>query len=569
MHGSPARWFHPDSPLTPRMARCTALAFLLTGALVALAVSPLQAQQPDWITYQGFLSDANGTPLPAPTMTLTFRLYDQEADGTALWTETHPEVALYDGVFAVQLGRIEPLEALSFASALWLSVALGDATAPELTPRTPLGAVPHALSVRGLHVQSRPSSPNLLGGFAGNTVAANAAGATIGGGGALDQVQQVTDNYGTVGGGLGNGAGNGDASPQNAAYATVGGGQFNQAAAANTTIGGGSSNQARSPGATIGGGSFNRALGPYAIVAGGGGFFTDQGNRATSDWSTVGGGRANAATATETTIAGGAANTARGSAATIGGGTDNLAGGARSTVAGGQNNIASATAAAISGGQSNVASASAATIAGGETNRASGIGAVVPGGMGNQARGRYSFAAGYHARAAHDGAFVWADDQADSLVSAGPQSFQVRASGGIWLYSAPDAATGVVLPAGSGAWATLSDRARKTDFAPVDPQTILDRVASLPLQTWRYTGEADDLRHLGPTAQDFHAAFGLGADERRIATVDADGVALAAIQGLWQLVQAQATRLDSLEATVQEQQRRLEALEAVLERRTP
>jgi beta-xylosidase len=51
------------------------------------------------------------------------------------------------------------------------------------------------------------------------------------------------------------------------------------------------------------------------------------------------------------------------------------------------------------------------------------------------------------------------------------------------------------------------------------------------------------VRHLGPVAQDFHAAFGLGSDDRHIATVDADGVALAAIQGLNRKVEAENTAL--------------------------
>ena len=62
---------------------------------------------------------------------------------------------------------------------------------------------------------------------------------------------------------------------------------------------------------------------------------------------------------------------------------------------------------------------------------------------------------------------------------------------------------------------------------------------------------------MGPMAQDFYAAFGLGADDRHIVTVDADGVALAAIQGLRDMLRekdaeivAQRLRLDALEATV-------------------
>src|SRR5690606_35829746 len=66
----------------------------------------------------------------------------------------------------------------------------------------------------------------------------------------------------------------------------------------------------------------------------------------------------------------------------------------------------------------------------------------------------------------------------------------------------------------------------------VDARGVLERVAAMPLYTWRYTSENSGALHLGPVAQDFRAAFGLGDSDRNISTVDADGVALAAIQGL-------------------------------------
>jgi hypothetical protein len=90
-----------------------------------------------------------------------------------------------------------------------------------------------------------------------------------------------------------------------------------------------------------------------------------------------------------------------------------------------------------------------------------------------------------------------------------------------------------------------SDRNLKEGFAPIDARTILARVATLPIETWSYKG--DTARHLGPMAQDFAAAFGLGADDRHIFPLDAGGVALAAIQGLHALVQAQDARLQALE----------------------
>jgi hypothetical protein len=76
-----------------------------------------------------------------------------------------------------------------------------------------------------------------------------------------------------------------------------------------------------------------------------------------------------------------------------------------------------------------------------------------------------------------------------------------------------------------------SDRNLKENFQPVDARVVLAKVAALPLSEWNFK-EDTAARHVGPVAQDFHAAFGLGTDDKHIATVDADGVALSAIQGL-------------------------------------
>jgi hypothetical protein len=94
-----------------------------------------------------------------------------------------------------------------------------------------------------------------------------------------------------------------------------------------------------------------------------------------------------------------------------------------------------------------------------------------------------------------------------------------------------------------------SDRAAKEDFAPVDAKEILQRVASVPIQTWVFKSQPTT-RHSGPVAQDFYAAFGVGSDDKHIATVDADGAALAAIQGLYQMVKEKEVRIEGLEKEV-------------------
>ena len=107
-----------------------------------------------------------------------------------------------------------------------------------------------------------------------------------------------------------------------------------------------------------------------------------------------------------------------------------------------------------------------------------------------------------------------------------------------------------------------SDRNIKERFEAVDSRAVLAAVATLPIERWSYKGEP--VRHLGPMAQDFAAAFGLGADDRHIFPLDAAGVALAAIQGLHALVQAQATRLATLERELMALRGEIAALHAEL-----
>lgn len=100
-----------------------------------------------------------------------------------------------------------------------------------------------------------------------------------------------------------------------------------------------------------------------------------------------------------------------------------------------------------------------------------------------------------------------------------------------------------------GVWTNASSAHLKEGFAPADGQAILETLSRLPVQTWQYTA-APEVRHVGPTAEDFHAAFGFGGSDKGIGTVDADGVALAAIQALYELVQVQQTEIAQLREDV-------------------
>jgi hypothetical protein len=108
----------------------------------------------------------------------------------------------------------------------------------------------------------------------------------------------------------------------------------------------------------------------------------------------------------------------------------------------------------------------------------------------------------------------------------------------------------------SGTITGSSDRNVKRDFALVNSSDVLDKVAALPISTWSYIAD-DGVRHLGPMAQDFYSAFNVGMDEKHISMVDADGVALAAIQGLNQKVNEKVTEIRELKS-------RLERLENLM-----
>jgi hypothetical protein len=98
----------------------------------------------------------------------------------------------------------------------------------------------------------------------------------------------------------------------------------------------------------------------------------------------------------------------------------------------------------------------------------------------------------------------------------------------------------------------FSDRNLKENFRPVDDAEILKLLADLPISTWNYIAQDDSIRHIGPMAQDVHAAFGVGEDDRHITAIDADGIALAAIKGLYQQNLAQQKEIAELKVLIQQ-----------------
>jgi len=224
-------------------------------------------------------------------------------------------------------------------------------------------------------------------------------------------------------------------------------------------------------------------------------------------------------------------------------------------------------------GSSNVVSGTVGFSAGG-SNRCTSLGCVAigyltnAGGQGSVALGYrvtadadFSTAIGYRASVrGHSGAMVFGDQSTfDSVLAVTNNEFVVRASGGFRFRTNPTLTTGCNLPAGSGVFACSSSRSLKEHFADVDGEELLARIRGVPVSSWNYVAEGRQVRHLGPVAEDFRAAFGLGTDDRSIGLLDIDGVNFAAVKAL-------EARTDELRARTAEVERLRGEVAALRER---
>jgi hypothetical protein len=134
------------------------------------------------------------------------------------------------------------------------------------------------------------------------------------------------------------------------------------------------------------------------------------------------------------------------------------------------------------------------------------------------------------------GTFIWADGSgqaaADTFRNTANNEFAARATGGFRFRTNLGGTTGCNLPAGSGVFNCTSSRATKMNFASVSGTDVLAKVRALPITTWNYISEGDDVRHLGPMAEDFYKAFGLGVGDKSIGVQDLASVGLAGVKAL-------------------------------------
>lgn len=182
-------------------------------------------------------------------------------------------------------------------------------------------------------------------------------------------------------------------------------------------------------------------------------------------------------------------------------------------------------------------------------------------GLQNSASGQFSVAIGKNARTSNrQGSVVLGDGCAgfssDSVYPTANNQFVARGCGGIRFFTSQNLSSGVEVAPGGGSWSSISDRNRKMNFATIDGEDVLLRLRSVPVTTWNYRTQDEEIRHAGPMAQDFYAAFRLGESDLLINSVDMDGINLAAVKAL----EARSTRQQARIAELEERLARLEAL---------
>jgi hypothetical protein len=506
------------------------------GTLLSLLLGvAAQAAVPQRINYQGHLTNAASQPVTA-TVTMVFRLYTAPSGGSPIYTETQ-SVPVANGVYNVAIGTATPLN-VPFDVPYYLGVTVG--TDAEMTPRQAVLSSPYALRAAAVDAAAALPAAQITGtlttgqfGDGSVTAAKLASNGCVSGqvlkfnGTAWVCAADATGGTATVflqsGNAFGATAvlGTTDNNALDVRVANTRAMRYEPNATSPNLIGGSPTNRVTAgvAGASIGGGGTTEAIGCIE--------FSPCWNRVTDDHGTIAGGRGNQA-------GNGAGTSADAAYATVGGGYANEAHGAKSTVAGGS------------------------------INAAAGEYATVPGGYWNLAYGDYSFAAGSRARANEDRTFVWGGSSEVDTESQGVGSFVVYAPGGVRMYAGAPGSGGCTLTNGASGWSCSSDRSLKSGVERVDASDVLDRVATLPIARWSFTA-APGVAHLGPMAQDFHAAFGLGDDPKRLAPMDVQGVALAAIQGLNTKLEAKvaglAQAMTERDARIAAQQERIAELE--------
>ena len=530
--------------------------------LFSLLCAYASAGVPQYVNYQGKLTDDAGGLIVNDTVSIRFRIYTDSTGGSTLWDSTYSSVIIVNGLFSVLLGPIP--DSVFEGSIRYLGIKVENDS--EAAPRKPFVSVGYAYEALRADTAdySRVGAPDndwtfritdtadttLMTGGAwgiaryGNILYGNADSTHVNLGvacttGATGQNRTYT----TIAGGLGNTASNWAAS--------VGGGINNIASGDRATVGGGHGNTADGYGGTIGGGGDNTTSVQYYNTIGGG-----EDNSATGGWASVTGGKGNTASGVRATVGGGFHNTANMYEATVGGGFYNTASQNVATVGGGTSNTASGAGATVGGGGSNVASGVYATAVGGNNNNATADYSTVGGGYYNTADGDKSFAAGDHVNIGSDADHTFAYGKGFSTSTSHAVIFydnstemkvgiQTTSPGNI-LTVKQNSTTDPI----ADSWTTYSSREYKRDIRELTSEEYadaLDKVLSVPVVRFHYKGH-DTKEKIGIIAEEAPGEILAEGNDKAISMNEYISLLHAALKAQQNELDVLKAKLDKLES---------------------
>ncbi|HEX8737166.1 MAG TPA: tail fiber domain-containing protein [Pyrinomonadaceae bacterium] len=173
------------------------------------------------------------------------------------------------------------------------------------------------------------------------------------------------------------------------------------------------------------------------------------------------------------------------------------------------------------------------------------------------------------------GTFIWSDgsaqQSADTFRNTANNEFALRATGGFRFRTNLGGTTGCNLPAGSGVFNCTSSRLTKENFMTVGGNDVLSRLRKIPVTSWNYISEGQQVRHIGPMAEDFYEQFKLGTGNTSIGVQDLAGVSIAAVKELDAQLQEKNVEIEKLKneinvlkAKESEMEKRLQAIEKAI-----
>jgi hypothetical protein len=586
--------------------------FCAVFALFA-ACSVSVAAQTTAFTYQGRFTDSSVSQPTNGTYTMKFRLYDALANGNQVGSELTSSVTVTNGVFTTSLDfATGPFAA---GQPLWLEIQVGTTT---LTPRQKIESVPYA--IRAIGAGSADSLSSLCNPCVTSAQIVSLDGSKITG--------TVTDAANaSIASSVSTAAGSSIVTAINAGSATINtanvSGDVELAPSAQQTtsstndlinlklngtgtLGTSGTNDllSLSAGGTYSTGSLdmewfrvdnaggilamgtwdgeNEVVGVGTIPATGNGTrMMWYGAKGAFRVGYVNNGAWDDANVGQGSFAGGMNNRASGRLSTAFG-NSNVVSGIQSTAIG-SNNTVSGTNSFAHGSLNTISGNNATALGSQNTIGSSANSGAFTFGLLSQANASQAYAIGERATVSSTRAMVISLGPSFGVATndAGTSTFTVRAANGIYLGtntgtpSIPsgrfiETSTGAYLTS-TGVWTNTSSRDLKTNFTPVDTRSILQKILNLPIQSWNYKSEEGGVLHIGAVSQDFYQAFKLGDSDRSIATVDADGVAFAAIQGLYAelkdrdaIIRRQEQQLTQFQQQLNQQQAMIDQLKQMV-----